>query len=462
MQHAGENFIDRIYIENMLEQAKSVSDEEIERILDKAERFEGLKHEEVAALLANENPVHLERIFSVAGKIKDHIYGDRVVMFAPLYFSDHCINKCKYCGYRCDNKFNRRKLTMDEVREEVMHLEQMGHKRLALEAGEHPVECPIEYVLEVIKTIYDMKQDNGEIRRVNVNIAATTVENYRKLHDAGIGTYILFQETYHQPTYEEMHISGPKKDYGYHLTAFDRAMEGGIDDVGGGVLFGLADPYFEVMGLMLHNEHLEEKFGVGFHTISMPRLCDAEGSEVPAAKYHIDDDIFAKLVAIIRIAVPFTGMIISTRETPEMRKKLIKIGISQMSAGSSVEVGGYAMRAKNSPQFILADDRRAIDVIDWIMDEKFVPSFCTACYRKGRTGDRFMQLAKSGNIKNVCLPNALMTLWEYALDYGTDEFREKAQKVIDGQIPQISNENVRELVVGNLQKLSEGQRDLFI
>lgn len=455
-------FIDQNYIESILDKAKNTDDEEIERILNKADRFEGLNHTEVASLLTNDNPVHMEHLFKVAGNIKNHIYGDRIVMFAPLYVSDYCINKCAYCGFRCDNKFQRHKLTMAEVREEVRLLEKMGHKRLAVEAGEDSKNCSIEYILEVIKTIYDMKFKNGEIRRVNVNIAATTVENYKKLHDIGIGTYILFQETYHRPTYEKIHISGPKKDYIYHTTAFDRAHQGGIDDLGGGVLFGFADPKFEIMGLMLHNEHLEKEFGVGFHTISVPRMCKAEGADMNVFSNSVTDEEFLKLVAIIRIAVPFTGMIISTRESMEMRKKLIKIGISQISAGSSVDVGGYSAREKDAPQFVLNDSRDAQTIISWLMDEGLVPSFCTACYRQGRTGDRFMSLAKSGNIKNVCLPNALMTLKEYSLDYGNSEFRLKADRVIEKHIPQIENEKIRNLVIENLKRLENGERDMYI
>ncbi len=455
-------FIDKDYIECLLEEAKGATDGEINGILDKAEAFEGLTHREVASLLVTDKKEHVDRIYDIAGKIKEHIYGNRIVMFAPLYVSDYCINRCKYCGYNCDHDFDRRRLTMDEVRNEVAILEKMGHKRLALEAGEDPKNCSIDYILDCIRTIYDMKLDNGEIRRVNVNIAATTVEDYRKLKEVGIGTYVLFQETYHQPTYEEVHLSGPKKDYEYHLTAFDRAMEAGIDDVGGGVLFGLYDPYFEVLGLMLHNEHLEKEFGVGFHTISIPRICRAEGAATWEFKYLVDDETFKKIVAIIRLAVPFTGMIVSTRESMEMRRALIKIGISQISAGSTVEVGGYTAREHSSTQFNVNDDRSAIDIISWLIDEGLVPSFCTACYRKGRTGDRFMSLAKSGNIKNTCHPNALMTLWEYALDYGDDKFRAKVESLLRREIPRIGDKNIRGLVSDNIERLRCGERDLFL
>lgn len=455
-------FIHPGYIENLLTEATNISDSQIDAILDKAESFAGLSHQEVAALLVNQNPVHLERIFEIAGKIKEHIYGDRVVMFAPLYVSDYCVNQCAYCGYRCTSNFERRRLTQEEVRQEVRILEQMGHKRIALEAGEDDENCPIDYIIECLHTIYSMKFENGEIRRANVNIAATTVENFAKLHEAGIGTYILFQETYHQPTYEKMHISGPKSNYNYHLTAFDRAMQGGIDDVGAGVLFGLADPYFEVMGLMLHNEHLEEKFGVGFHTISVPRLCKTKDMSLDGFKHLVDDETFLKIVAIIRLAVPFTGMILSTRENHEMRKKLLKIGISQLSAGSSTDVGGYQNRENHQSQFEINDDRTADEIIEELLDDNYVPSFCTACYRSGRTGDRFMRLAKSGQIKNVCLPNGLLTLYEYAIDYGNPRFLEKSEKVIRHQLSNISNEKIRRQVEENLEKMKIGKRDLYL
>jgi 2-iminoacetate synthase len=355
---------------------------------------------------------------------------------------------------------------MDEVRGEVIELEKMGHKRIALEAGEHDGLCSIDYILDCMQTIYDMKFENGAIRRINVNIAATSEENYRKLKKAYIGTYILFQETYHQPTYEKVHIAGPKKDYAYHLTAFDRAMAGGIDDVGAGVLFGLADPYFEVLGLMIHNEHLEERFGVGFHTISVPRLCPAPGMNLSDFPNLVDDATFEKIVAIIRLAVPFTGMILSTREDHDMRKRLLKVGISQLSAGSSTEVGGYTKRAQNAatnPQFIVNDERGATEIISELMDDGYIPSFCTACYRSGRTGDRFMSLAKSGQIKNVCLPNALMTLCEYAQDYGDGAFQQKTARAVEKMLPDISNEKIKVLTEENIEKIqADGQRDFYV
>ena len=464
------HFIDREYIEKLLEEAKSasdtVADAAVSAALDKAERFEGLNHREIAALLVSEKPEHLARIFDAAGKIKRRIYGNRIVIFAPLYVSNYCVNRCAYCGFNCGQDFQRRKLTMDEVREEVKLLEKMGHKRIALESGEHDGECPIGYILDCIKTIYDMKFENGEIRRINVNIAATTTENYRKLKEAAIGTYILFQETYHEPTYDRVHLAGPKKYFDWHVTAFDRAHEAGIDDVGGGVLFGLADPYFEVLGLMIHNEHLEEKFGVGFHTISVPRICPAAGMNIADFPHVVSDEIFAKIVAIIRIAVPFTGMILSTRENHEMRNKLLHLGISQISAGSSTEVGGYAKRERNeatTPQFFVSDDRSALSIIAELIDDGYIPSFCTACYRNDRTGDRFMSLAKSGQIGNVCLPNALMTLCEYAMDYGDDPFREKAAALIAKEIPEIANETIRRKTIENVEKIRAGEgRDFFV
>ncbi len=456
------NFINHQYIVDLLEQSKSADDEKITEILNKAERFEGLSPEEVAILLTCDSKKHRERIFKIADHIKQHIYGDRIVMFAPLYVSDYCVNNCTYCGFNCHNKFQRTRLSMDEIRDEVKILEAMGHKRLALEAGEDPVHCDINYIVDCMQTIYDMKLGNGEIRRVNVNIASTTVENYKKLKEAGIGTYILFQETYHKETYEKVHLGGPKKNYDYHLTAFDRAMEAGIDDVGGGVLFGLSQDWrYEILGIMLHNKHLEDTFGVGFHTISVPRMCPADGNDL-SDFYPIDDDTFLRIVSIIRLAVPFTGIIISTRENSQMRKELIRLGVSQMSGGSSVDVGGYHKAKNKCSQFVTSDERSAQDIIRWIMEEGMVPSFCTACYRKGRTGDRFMELAKTGNIKNVCLPNGLMTLKEYALDYGDESFRKLADEVIQKHIPNITNDTIRALVIENLKKLEQGERDLFL
>ena len=461
-----ENFINRKYIEDLLEDAKYTDDASISRALDKAEKGETLTHGEVAALLKTDNPEHIDRIFETAGKIKRRIYGNRIVMFAPLYISDYCVNRCAYCSFNHSHNFARNKLTMDELREEVKILEMMGHKRLALEAGEHDGECPIDYVLECIKTIYEMKFENGEIRRVNVNIAATTTENYRKLKSAKIGTYILFQETYHEPTYDKVHLAGPKKDYLWHLNAFDRAQDAGIDDVGGGVLFGIGDPCFDVIGLLIHNEHLEKKYNTGFHTISIPRLCPAYEMNMGDFPNIVDDDTFAKITAVIRIAVPFTGMILSTRESHETRKRLLKLGISQISGGSSTTVGGYARRQRNektTPQFIVSDERSAVSIITELMDDGYIPSFCTACYRSGRTGDRFMSLAKSGQVGNVCLPNALMTLCEYSMDYGDDTFREKTRAILEKEITHIANEKIRLKTVENIEKIrSGGERDFFV
>ncbi|MDR1867099.1 MAG: [FeFe] hydrogenase H-cluster radical SAM maturase HydG [Treponema sp.] len=457
--------IDKDYIDSLLQEARSTPQSNIDAALDKAERFEGLNHQEIAALLVTENPDHLKRIFSIAFNIKKHIYGNRIVLFAPLYLSDYCVNRCTYCAFNTSRDYPRHSLTQEQVREEVRILEAMGHKRLALEAGEDNTQCPIEYVVECIHTVYDLKFENGSIRRVNVNIAATTVEHYRKLFEAGIGTYILFQETYHQPTYEAVHIAGPKRDFAYHLTAFDRAHEAGIDDVGGGVLFGLADPLFEVLGLMIHNEHLEERFGVGFHTISVPRLVSSKGVDLGQFPHLVDDATFEKIVAIIRIAVPFTGMILSTRENHAMRKQLLQLGISQISAGSTTDVGGYAKRVQNetlNPQFYVNDGRNALETIRELMDDGYIPSFCTACYRSGRTGDRFMSLAKSGKIRNVCLPNALMTLAEYAEDYGDSAFKQKAAAAIEREISDIAHERIQNITVQNIEKIRHGARDFYI
>lgn len=458
-------FIDHEYIERILEEAKGATREDIKEVLDKAKKRSGLSYEDIAVLLQAEDKEDMKEIFKLAGEIKDSIYGKRIVIFAPLYVSDYCVNNCVYCGYKRTNNFSRRKLTMEEVAEEVKILEKMGHKRLALELGEDPVNAPIDYVLECLETIYSTQNDNGEIRRVNVNIAATTVENYRKLKEAKIGTYILFQETYHNPTYDKMHPKSLKGDYNYHLTSFDRAMEAGIDDVGAGVLFGLADPKFEVLGLMMHNRHLEEKYGVGFHTISMPRLKPAAGVTLQEFPNLVDDEMFKKLVAIIRIAVPFTGIIMSTRETAEMRRELLKYGVSQISAGSSTGVGGYKEREEgkdDSIQFKTSDDRTPLEVIKSVLDDGYIPSYCTACYRRGRTGERFMKLAKSGEIQNVCEPNAITTLLEFAIDYGDKEILEKAEAVINREKENIKREDIKELLEKNLERLRAGERDLYL
>ncbi|NLZ33718.1 MAG: [FeFe] hydrogenase H-cluster radical SAM maturase HydG [Clostridiales bacterium] len=458
-------FIDHEYIERILEEAKNASRKDILNVLERAKKREGLSYEDIAILLQAEEKEDLDEIFKLAGEIKESIYGKRIVIFAPLYVSDYCVNNCAYCGYKRNNKFPRRKLTMEEVAEEVRILERMGHKRLALELGEDPENAPIEYVLECLDTIYKTQSDNGEIRRVNVNIAATTEEEYKMLKEAKIGTYILFQETYHKPTYEKMHPHSIKGDYNYHLTAFDRAMKAGIDDVGGGVLFGLADPKFEVLGLMMHNKHLEDRFGVGFHTISMPRLKKAEGMTLKQFPYLVDDEMFKKLVAIIRIAVPFTGIIMSTRETAEMRRELLKYGVSQISAGSSTGVGGYKEREEHGAdiaQFELSDERTPKEVIKSVLDDGYIPSYCTACYRRGRTGEKFMKLAKSGEIQNMCEPNAMTTLLEFAIDYGDKEILEKAEKVINTEMEKIKREDIKKALKQNLEKLKSGERDLYL
>lgn len=457
-------FINHEYIYKILEETKNPSNEQIKEVLNRAKNREGLDYKDIAILLQAEDEKDLKEIYSLAGEIKKDIYGKRVVVFAPLYVSDYCVNNCVYCGYKRDNKFNRRRLTMDEVAQEVKILEQMGHKRLALELGEDPVNAPIDYVLECLDTIYKTQNNNGEIRRVNVNIAATTVENYKLLKEKGIGTYILFQETYHKPTYDKMHPKSLKGDYNYHLTAFDRAMEAGIDDVGAGVLFGLADPIFEVLGLMMHNAHLEEKFGVGFHTISVPRLQPANGVSLENYPHLLDDKMFKKIVAILRIAVPFTGLILSTRETPEMRKELLKYGVSQISAGSSTGVGGYKEReeGKEVKQFKTNDERSPIEILKELLSDGYIPSYCTACYRKGRTGDRFMSLAKSGNIKYVCEPNALMTLLEFTLDYGDEELYKKSLEIIDKEVENIEREDIKSLTKESMEKMKKGQRDFYL
>lgn len=456
-------FIDNDYIQSVLKEAETVTKDDIQAVLDKAKKTKGLSYLDIATLLQIKDEDQIKEMYKIAGDIKKSIYGNRIVVFAPLYVSDYCVNNCTYCGYKRDNKFPRRKLTREEIQEEVKLLEKMGHKRLALEAGEDPVNCTIDYILDAIDAVYTTKNENGVIRRINVNIAATTVENYKKLKSAGIGTYILFQETYHRETYEKVHPKSIKGDYEYHTTAFDRAMEAGIDDVGGGVLFGLADPKFEVLALMLHNKHLEEEFGVGFHTISVPRLKKAEGMDLSTYPL-VDDDMFKKIVAIIRLAVPFTGIILSTRETQQMRKEVIKYGVSQVSAGSCADVGGYKKNEEGNSvnQFDIADHRTPLEIIKELIADDFIPSYCTACYRMGRTGDRFMSLAKSGQIQNVCGPNAIMTLMEFINDYGDEELYKKAEIIIYREANKIEREDVRQLVLNNLERIKNGERDLYL
>lgn len=435
----------------------------IDEILDKARLRKGLSHREAAVLLDCDLEDRNQEIYALAEQIKKDFYGNRIVMFAPLYLSNYCINGCVYCPYHLKNKhIARKKLTQDEIRQEVIALQDMGHKRLALETGEDPVMNPIDYVLESIQTIYGIKHKNGAIRRVNVNIAATTVENYRKLKDAGIGTYILFQETYHKESYEKLHPTGPKHNYAYHTEAMDRAMEGGIDDVGLGVLFGLELYRYEFAGLLMHAEHLEAAHGVGPHTISVPRIRHADDIDADAFDNGINDDTFAKIVACIRIAVPYTGMIVSTRESQKCRERVLHLGISQISGGSRTSVGGYATPEPDdakSEQFDVIDSRTLDEVVHWLMDLGYIPSFCTACYREGRTGDRFMSLCKSGQIQNCCHPNALMTLKEYLEDYASPQTRQIGNTLIQKELASIPNEKVRTLVEQHLASIAQGDRD---
>ncbi len=435
----------------------------IDEILNKAKNRKGLSHREASVLLACELEDKNAEIYALAEQIKKDSYGNRIVLFAPLYLSNYCVNGCVYCPYHAKNKhIIRKKMTQEEVQKEVIALQDMGHKRLAIEAGEDPVHNPIEYILECINTIYAIKHKNGAIRRVNVNIAATTVENYQKLHQAGIGTYILFQETYHKQSYEQLHPNGPKHDYNWHTEAMDRAMQGGIDDVGLGVLFGLEMYKYEFAGLLMHAEHLEAVHGVGPHTISVPRIRAADDIDPSSFNNGIDDDTFAKIVACIRIAVPYTGMIVSTRESQACRERVLHLGISQISGGSKTSVGGYAEpepKEQNSAQFDVCDTRTLDEVINWLMKMGYIPSFCTACYREGRTGDRFMELCKSKQIQNCCHPNALMTLKEYLVDYASPETKNIGMELIKKELSNIPKEKVREIVIDRLNKIEKGERD---
>ena len=435
----------------------------IDAIIDKARLRKGLTHREASVLLACEIPEKIDEVYQLAEQIKKDFYGNRIVLFAPLYLSNYCVNGCVYCPYHMKNKhIARKKLTQEEIVKEVTALQDMGHKRLAIEAGEDPVNNPIEYILECIKTIYSIKHKNGAIRRVNVNIAATTVENYRKLKEAGIGTYILFQETYHKKSYEKLHPTGPKHDYAYHTEAMDRAMEGGIDDVGLGVLFGLEMYRYEFAGLLMHAEHLEAVHGVGPHTISVPRIKHADDIDPSAFDNSISDDIFAKICALIRIAVPYTGMIISTRESQAVREKVIPLGVSQISGASRTSVGGYAIpetEAENSQQFDVSDTRTLDEVVQWLMKLGYIPSFCTACYREGRTGDRFMALCKSGQIQNCCHPNALLTLKEYLTDYASPETQAIGLRLIQDELQTIPSLTVQKKTIQYLDAIQNGTRD---
>ncbi len=424
----------------------------------------GLSHREASVLLACTDPERIKKMFAIAEEIKQAFYGNRIVLFAPLYLSNYCVNGCLYCPYHAKNKhIPRKKLTQEEIRAEVIALQDMGHKRLAIEAGEDPVNNPIEYILDSIKTIYSIQHKNGAIRRVNVNIAATTVENYRKLHEAGIGTYILFQETYNRKGYEELHPTGPKHDYAYHTEAMDRAMEGGIDDVGLGVLFGLEGYRYEFAGLLMHAEHLEAVHGVGPHTISVPRVKHADDINPEVFDNSIPDEIFEKIIACIRIAVPYTGMIISTREGEKVREAALKLGISQISGGSRTSVGGYTEeeRPHDTEQFDVSDQRPLNEVIRWLMENDHIPSFCTACYREGRTGDRFMSLCKSGQILNCCHPNALMTLAEYLTDYADEKTKKIGFDLIERELKNIPKDKVRQIALENIRAIKNSDRRDF-
>lgn len=460
-----EEFIDHQEIMDSIQYARENKNnrELIEGLLTRAKDCKGLSHREALVLLECEEPDLVERMFHLAREIKQRFYGNRIVMFAPLYLSNYCVNGCTYCPYHFKNKhIARKKLTREEIRREVIALQDMGHKRLALETGEDPVNNPIEYVLESIRTIYGIQHKNGAIRRVNVNIAATTVENYRKLKEAGIGTYILFQETYHKENYKKLHPTGPKHDYAYHTEAMDRAMEGGIDDVGIGVLFGLNHYRYDFTGLLMHAEHLEAVFGVGPHTISVPRIRNADDIDASAFEDAISDELFERIVAVIRIAVPYTGMIISTRESKATREKVLELGVSQISGGSRTSVGGYAEEEpeeENSAQFDVSDTRNLDQVVNWLLDLGMIPSFCTACYREGRTGDRFMKLVKSGQIANCCQPNALMTLKEYLIDYASEDTRRKGEALIKEELKRVTSDKIRKRAEENLKEIENGTRD---
>ncbi len=447
---------------NNLDLINSILDKARPRKIGNETHCEGLSHREASVLLACDDEEVNKKIFALASEIKESFYGDRIVIFAPLYLSNYCVNGCIYCPYHNQNKhIARKKLSQEEVKAEVIALQDMGHKRLAIEAGEDPINNPIEYILDCIKTIYSIKHKNGAIRRVNVNIAATTVENYRKLKEAGIGTYILFQETYHKESYEKLHPTGPKHNYAYHTEAMDRAMEGGIDDVGLGVLFGLERYKYEFAGLLMHAEHLEAVHGVGPHTISVPRVKRADDIDPDKFDNGIGDETFAKITALIRISVPYTGMIVSTRENAQVRERLLKLGISQVSGASRTSVGGYteAERPHDTEQFDVSDNRTLDEVINWLMELGYIPSFCTACYREGRTGDRFMSLCKTGAIQNCCQPNALITLKEFLEDYATKKTKETGEKLIQKELAKIKNEKVKEILSKNLIQIEQGERD---
>jgi 2-iminoacetate synthase len=465
-KYRAEEFINDQKIATIIEAAQTGSADPVavRGIIAKAGQAAGLTASEVAVLLHVEDPVLLDEMFTAAHTVKESIYGKRIVIFAPLYVSNYCVNNCEYCGYKNSNdSFARRRLSMDELREEIRILQAMGHKRLALEAGEDANHCPLGYILECIKVIYAQKFDNGVIRRINVNIAATTMDEYRQLKAAEIGTYILFQETYHRATYEKMHPSGPKHNYNWHATAMHRAMEAGIEDVGLGVLYGLYDYKFETIAMLLHAEHLEAKFGVGPHTVSVPRLRAAENVDLSKYPHLVDDSAFKKIIAILRLAVPYAGLILSTREEPVFRDEIIKLGVSQVSAGSCTGVGGYTeesrLEHKEKPQFEVGDHRSPAEIIKSLYQGGYIPSYCTACYREGRTGERFMALAKKGQIHNVCLPNALITFKEYLLDYGDAEMQSQGQVLIDQAVDDIPKTAARRATLEKLSRVSAGKRD---
>ena len=460
------DFIKNDEINSLIAKGKElVSDKELVReIIEKSKSAEGLTPEETAVLLNLEDKELIEEMFKAARQVKEKLYGKRLVVFAPLYVSNYCVNNCTYCGYKhCNDELKRKKLNKEQLIEEVKVLESLGHKRIALEAGEDPVNAPLDYILDCIKSIYSIKFDNGSIRRINVNIAATTVENYKRLKDAEIGTYILFQETYHKPTYERLHVSGPKHNYNYHTTAMHRAREAGIDDIGMGVLYGLYDYKYETLAMLMHAMDLEETTGVGPHTLSVPRIRPDENVSLENYPYLVDDEDFKKIVAILRLAVPYAGLILSTREEPGLRDEIIALGVSQVSTGSCTGVGGYSEAysdPEEKPQFEVGDHRSPVEMIESLMEAGYIPSYCTACYREGRTGERFMDIVKSGELYKICEANALITLKEFIDDYGTDRTREIGDKLIKKSIDEIDNESFRKSVEEKINKISNGTRDL--
>ena len=466
-KYKAEDFIIDSEIRNSIQlgEEKAKDKAYVRKLLDKAKTCSGLTPSEASVLLNITDKATLEEMFSTAKEIKEKIYGKRIVIFAPLYVSNFCVNGCTYCGYKHSNdSFSRRKLSTQELKEEIKVLQSLGHKRLVLEVGEDPQNCSLDYVIDCIKTIYSLKFENGSIRRININIAAASVDDYKKLKAADIGTYILFQETYHKETYEKLHPTGPKHNYNYHTTAMDRAREAEIDDVGIGVLYGLYDYKYDTIAMLMHAEHLDLKTGVGPHTISVPRLRAAEDVKLSDYPYLVSDDDFKKVVAVLRLAVPYTGMILSTREEPGFREEILALGISQISAGSCTGVGGYAEehgthKSNEKPQFEVGDHRSPLEIIKELCISGYIPSYCTACYRQGRTGDRFMQFAKSGQIHNFCLPNALLTLQEFILDYGDDEAKKLGSDLIEKSINDIPHENAKKLTIENLEKIRNGERD---